>query len=178
MLIFTPDNARVEVLTFKEGLLSPMAHDLCIDVQDFEVEISDGHVEGHFDLSSLVVIFALDKGEVDGSALSASDKKKIQKAIRNDVLHTNRYPECTFEADLNGVDEGIVVGELELHGEEGTVRANVEESDAGVSVNVDVHQPDFGIKPYTAMLGSIRIRPNVIIRVLLKDVTLEALQKA
>lgn len=178
MLTFTPANARVEVLTFKEGLLSPMAHDLRIDVQDFEVEISDGHVEGHFDLSSLVVVSALDKGEVDGSALSDGDKRKIQKAIRNEVLHTSRYPECTFEADLNGVDKGIVVGELELHGEEGTVRANVEESAAGVSVSVDVHQPDFGIKPYTAMLGSIRIRPKVIIRVLLKDITLEALQNA
>lgn len=178
MLTFDPDNAHVEVLTFKEGLLSPMAHDLCIDVTAFDIEIEDGRVEGHFDLSSLVAVSALEDGEANQGALSAGDKKKIQKAIRNDVLHTHRYPECVFEADLNDLEGDQVQGELELHGEEGEVTAEVEVRDGGVCVSVKVHQPDFGIKPYTAMLGSLRIRADVIIRVFLKDVTLESLQKA
>lgn len=177
MLTFTPDNANVEVLTFKEGLLSPMAHDLRIAVTRFDIEIDDGKVEGHFDLSSLIVVSALDGGEENPSALSASDKAKIQKTIRNDVLHTQRYPECVFSADLNDLEEGLVAGDLELHGEDGEVQATVEENDDGVWVSVKVHQPDFGIKPYTAMLGSLRLRADVIIRVRLRDVTIASLQQ-
>lgn len=178
MLTFSPENANVEVLTFKEGLLSPMAHDLRIDVTRFDIEIDGGEVEGHFDLSSLIVVSALDGGEEKPSALSRSDKQKIQKAINHDVLHTQRYPECVFSADLNDLEEGLVKGELELHGEEGVVEATVEETDGGVWVSVKVHQPDFGIKPYTAMLGSLRIRPDVIIRVRLRDVNIATLQQA
>lgn len=178
MLTFDPDNARVEVLTFKEGLLSPMAHDLCIRVTAFDIEIEDGRVEGHFDLSSLIVVSALEDGEENRGALSAGDKKKIQKAIRNDVLHTQRYPECVFEADLHDLEDEQVAGELELHGEEGEITADVQTQDGGVCVSVKVHQPDFGIKPYSAMLGSLRIRPDVIIRVFFPDVTLDALLSA
>lgn len=178
MLTFDPNNANVEVLTFKEGLLSPMAHDLRIEVTTFDIEVENGRVEGHFDLSSLVVVSALEDGEDKPGALSASDKKKIQQAIRNDVLHTQRYPECVFSSDLNDLENDHVRGELELHGEEGEIQAEVEETSSGVWVSVKVHQPDFGIKPYTAMLGSLRIRADVIIRVRLHDITLEALQNA
>ena len=30
---------------------------------------------------------------------------------------------------------------------------------------VTIHQPAFGIRPYTAMLGTLRVRPDVIVRV-------------
>lgn len=178
MLTFDSNNANVEVLTFKEGLLSPMAHDLRIDVTRFDIEVEDGRVEGHFDLSSLVVVSALEGGEDKPGALSASDKQKIEKTIRNEVLHTQRYPECVFSADLQDLENDHVSGELELHGEDGDVRAEVLETETGVWVSVKVHQPDFGIKPYTAMLGSLRIRADVVIRVRLHGVTLDELQNS
>jgi hypothetical protein len=30
---------------------------------------------------------------------------------------------------------------------------------------VKIHQPDFGIKPYTAALGALKVKPDVLVRV-------------
>jgi hypothetical protein len=30
---------------------------------------------------------------------------------------------------------------------------------------VTLHQPDYGIKPYSAMLGTLKIRPDVKVRI-------------
>lgn len=175
MAAFSPRNASAEVLTFKEGLLSPIAHDLRIRVQRFDVEVEDGEVRGDFDLSSLVVVCARKDEEDEPGTLSDADKEKIRDTIQSEVLHTSRYPETHFEADLNDLVDGVLVGTLELHGEEREVRARVVEEPAGVRVSVEVYQPDFGIKPYSAMFGTLRVRADVVIEVLLKDTTLEAL---
>lgn len=176
MVAFSPRNATAEVLTYKEGLLSPIAHDLRIRVQEFEIEVEDGEVRGDFDLSSLTVVTALKDGADAPSALSKDDKDKIRRTIQHDVLHTQRYPETHFVADMNDLDEnGVVEGELELHGEERDVKARVREEEGGVRVSVDVYQPDFGIVPYTAMFGTLRVRADVVIEVFLQGVTLKDL---
>lgn len=172
MSAFSPRNATAEVLTFKEGLLSPIAHDLRIRVQRFEVTVEGGEVRGDFDLGSLVVICARKDGVDEPGTLSDDDKRKIRDTMQTEVLHVQRYPETHFEADLNDVRDGVVTGELELHGEERAVRARVAEESGGVRVSVDVHQPDFGIKPYSAMFGTLRVREDVVIEVFLQDVTI------
>lgn len=172
MAEFSPKNARVDVLTFKEGLLSPIAHDLLIRVQRFEIEVEDGRVEANIDLSSLVVVNARKDGSDEPGTLSDSDKEKIAKTIQSEVLHTQRYPEAHFEADLGSIEEGYVEGELELHGESRDVRARVEEIDGDVRVSVEVWQPDFKITPYSAMFGTLRVRGDVIIQVTLQGTTL------
>ena len=175
MQAFGPHNATAEVLTFKEGFLSPIAHDLRIQVQQFEVEVEDGEVRGDFDLSSLVVISAQKDGVDEPGAIRADEKKKILITIQKDVLHTQRYPDAHFTTNLNDLEDGVVEGELELHGETHDVRARIQEAPEGVRVSVDVRQPDFGIKPYTAMFGTLRVREDVIIEAFLKGVTLEDL---
>jgi hypothetical protein len=32
-------------------------------------------------------------------------------------------------------------------------------------VELKLHQPDFGIKPFSAALGALRVKPDVMIRV-------------
>jgi len=29
---------------------------------------------------------------------------------------------------------------------------------------VPIHQPDFGIKPYSAMLGALKVKPDLVVR--------------
>ena len=176
MAEYTPQNARVEVLTFKEGLLSPVAHDLLIRVQRFEITLDGGRVEADIDLSSLIVTCARKNGEDEPGTLSDADKEKIRNTIQTDVLHTHRYPEAHFEADLNDLDEGQLEGELELHGETNDVRARVEEIGGDVRVSVEVHQPDFNVTPYTAMFGTLRVRADVIIQVTFIGCTLDELR--
>ena len=54
-----------------------------------------------------------------------------------------------------------VTGELSLHGQRRTLTLQARQKGDRLVAEVTLHQPDFGIKPYTAMLGTLRIRPDV-----------------
>ena len=174
MTRFDASNATVEVLTFKEGFLSPIAHDLRIRVATLDVEIDSDRIVAEIDLSSLYVVCAVKEGSDEPGTLSESDKAKIRKTIRDDVLHASRYPIARFEADLADLDGETLQGELELHGESRMVTARLHQTGPDLNVEVNVHQPDFGIKPYSAMMGTLKVRADVVIHVTMRDFQLPA----
>lgn len=59
-----PDRASCELLTFKEGLLSPMAHDLLLRIARFEIEVGERppSVRAWFESGSLEVVAAMRAG--------------------------------------------------------------------------------------------------------------------
>lgn len=162
-------NAACVIFTFKEGLLSPVAHDLRLIVTRFSVAVDAAfsEVTATFDTGSLLVDTAMKDGVENPSALSPADKHKIVGQIRDEVLHVARFPQATFRSrSLRARADGgyDFAGELELHGVarplQGTARL---ESGCHV-VELGLHQPDFGIAPYKAMLGTLKIQSDVKVR--------------
>jgi polyisoprenoid-binding protein YceI len=103
-------------------------------------------------------------GAENPSALSAADKDKIAGQIRDDVLHTSKYPEVTFRSrSLRQRSDGgyDFSGDLTLHGTTRTVSGSTRLNDRRQVVELSLHQPDFGITPYRAMLGTLKIQPTV-----------------
>jgi polyisoprenoid-binding protein YceI len=172
---FDRENADVNVYTFKDGLLSSMAHDLRIEVPDFTIEV-DHQIRGEIDLRSLKVASARKNDKDAPDLLTDSDHAKIEKTMRTEVLHTERYPYAILEAELDELVDGELIGYLELHGEEREVTIKIEDGERGLIVEMVVHQPDFGIRPYSAMLGSLKVRADVKIIVVLYDLTLSDLE--
>src|SRR6188768_903091 len=88
------------VFTFKEGLLSPVAHDLRLRVTKFSIEVdaASSSVVASFDTSSLRVDTPMKDGAENPTALSAVDKEKIAGQIREDVLHSSQHPEAKFRS--------------------------------------------------------------------------------
>jgi polyisoprenoid-binding protein YceI len=158
------------VFTEKEGLLSRMAHDLRIRVDRFDVKVEgDGDartVTATFDPSSLVVEGALADGADSPGALSASDRKKIEETIRTDVLAVRRHPEIRFRSTRVEESGGAlrIDGELSLHGR--TQKLALRAIDVGDAWETEatLHQPDFGIAPYRAALGALKIKPHVRVK--------------
>ncbi len=154
------------VLTFKDGVLSAIAHDLKISVDrgslTFEEE-GDPRVEATFDPQSLRVVCARKDGRDMPSALGPGDRKKIEANIQKDVLHTKKHGEIRFvsRSISRDGDRATLTGDLTLHGRTQplTVTAR-KEGDAWIT-EVPLHQPDFGITPYSAMLGTLKIQPTV-----------------
>jgi polyisoprenoid-binding protein YceI len=166
---FTGADADCRVFTFKEGLLSAVAHDLEIRVQRFHVEWDDARtrVEGSWDPTSLRVLHALKDGAPSPSSLSDRDKQKIESNIADEVLETRRFPDVRFTSSAIEADgEGWTVrGTLALHGATREITARVaREGDRWVS-EVTLQQPDFGITPYRAMMGTLRVKPEVRVRI-------------
>jgi hypothetical protein len=163
MTRYDQSSARCSVFTFKDGLLSPIAHDLRLLVQRFTIEIATSLV-ARFDATSLIVDTAMKDGRDNPSALSDADKAKIAGQIRDDVLHSQRYPEVSFVSREQRVrsDGGYdLSGELTLHGVTRPLECKTTLSDGRQRLSLTLHQPDFGIAPYRAMLGTLKIQPDV-----------------
>ncbi|MBX3274391.1 MAG: YceI family protein [Sandaracinaceae bacterium] len=150
-------SARCAVFTFKEGLLSAVAHDLELEVGRFTVEVSDdgASIRARFEAGSLRVVEPIVDGRRAPGTLSDKDKRKIEENLRDDVLHAKRHPEIVFES--TEVTDTRVVGRLTMNGATREVRCTRD----GERASATLHQPDWGIKPYSAMLGTLKIKPDV-----------------
>lgn len=163
-----PDTARCEVLVFREGLLSAVGHDLILRATALEVEVAaDARaVEARIDARSLRVVTALRDGRPLPGALKASDVRDIEEAIATEVLHAARFPEIRLvSAEVQRTDGGYEVhGSLSLAGATRPIVLAVRREGDRLATEVTLHQPDFGVKPYRAMLGALRVKPDVVVR--------------
>jgi hypothetical protein len=167
MPVFDANQAECHVFTFKEGALSALAHDLELRVGRFTIDVAaDLAIDARFAADSLTVVHPLKDGR-PSDALSDGDKRKIEKTIGNDVLDLRRHPEITFRAPAptRSGDGFVIAGQLTLQGKTRPVEVRSHAVGTTQVAEIVLHQPDYGIKPFSAMLGTLRIRPDVKIRV-------------
>ena len=90
-------SASCQIFTYKEGLLSAVAHDLRISVSSFSIDIADdgSAVSATFDATSLKTDCAMKDGSPT-SSLSDKDKADIDSNILKDVLITKKHPKISF----------------------------------------------------------------------------------
>jgi polyisoprenoid-binding protein YceI len=168
MARFDAYNSECLLFSYKDGLLARLAHDLKLQVERFSIEVDDSthQIKATFDPSSIQVVCAQIDGRDDGSTLSRGDKKKIYDNITKDVLRTRKHPEIRFDS-TNVVERGegfAVEGTLQMHGKSRNMQASVRADGDRWVTEVQVHQPDFGIKPYSAALGALKVKPDVLVR--------------
>lgn len=164
------NSAHCFVYTFKQGLLSPIAHDLKLRVGTFSITFDEvsSRVEAVFDARSLSVAATMHGGAERPDSLSASDQKKVEENIVRDVLDARRYPEIRFQSDkvARSVDgkQVQIDGSLTLHGITRALKVTACAADDGYVAEVTLHQPDFGITPFTALFGALRLEPQVVVK--------------
>lgn len=156
---------RCHVLTYKEGLLSAVAHDLSIDVTKLSLQFdpADRSIDAVFDPTSLVVRCAMKDGVEKPDTLSAKDKRDIEGNIVKDVLVTKKHKEIRFRStSVKETGNGYrVSGNLEIKGTSRDVAFDMKSVGDELEGKLRIHQPDFGVKPYSAMLGALKIKPDV-----------------
>lgn len=166
---------EVVVLTYKDGLLARLAHDLQIRCERFEIQRSGNTVTGRFTLSSLHVDGAVERGRVADGVLSAGDRRKIEQTMRDDVLELSRYPEASFRGAIEpGADASKtrVQGKLTLHGREVDLGLVTAELRAGRWIaEITLVTSRWGITPYRALAGALKVQDRVIVRVSLDATT-------
>ncbi len=165
---FDASTAECLVLTYKEGLLSAVAHDFEIRVDRFDLDIDEVSlaVRARFDATSLRVLGALHDGAPRPGALGESDRHKIEHTIAEEVLHAREHASIVFVSSaVTAEGEGFrVTGDLTLHGKARPLTFLARPEGSRMVAAVRLHQPDFGIKPYSAMLGALKIKPDVTVR--------------
>lgn len=170
---YDASSAECLIFTYKEGLLSAIAHDLMLRVDRFAIEVSPApggwRIDARFAADSVHVVCSLRGGDPhQQSPIDEGDRRKIERATHDEVLQVARHPEIRFEGTATATAAGYeAVGELTLHGVTRPLRLTSHAAGASQVGEVVIHQPDYGIKVFTAMLGTLKIRPDVRIRVTL-----------
>ncbi|MGV3623280.1 MAG: YceI family protein [Archangium sp.] len=162
MARYDASNAKVLVFTFKEGLLSAMAHDLKLELTRFTIDLDATSARAEFDASSIKVVTPMKDGAEHPSLLPTALYGEIEKNARNEVLNAKKYTQVPFISTV--VNEIEVIGQLTLAGTMRTIRGK--RTGNAVEFKLDVR--DFGIKPFSAMLGTLKVKPEVMVRVELR----------
>jgi len=159
------DTGTIEVFTYREGALSALGHDLRLRATGFDIEILGDSVKARVDTSSLRVVTAMRGGAPMQGALSDRDKADIERNCAREVLEAQRHPDATFVSfEVKQLeDQWMVRGKLTIHGvsHEGTFEVRREGAKAVARIDVDLRS--FGMKPYSAMLGALRVKPVVLV---------------
>ena len=148
---------ELTVFTFKEGLLSRVAHDLKIAVDRAEVVREADQLTVRVDATSLRVCCAMKKGAEDHRALSKGNRAEIERIIRADVLHTRQHSTIEYRGTIEG---SRVVGTLTLCGVSQPVSLPWRAHDGVITGEITLDQRRFNIQPYRAMMGALKLKPD------------------
>ena len=161
-----PDRGRSLLRTFRDGLAAQAGHDLTVEATrwsgDLRVndDLSPASLEVQIDLGALVVR----DGTGGVKPLTDRDRREIAVTTRK-VLGAGQHPEAVFTADSfrpEGDGGGEISGTFTLRGRERPLRLQVKQAGAGrYHAETQILQSDYGIKPYTAFLGALRVRDAV-----------------
>ncbi|MEV7008181.1 YceI family protein [Streptosporangium sp. NPDC051022] len=161
-----PESGRLLVRTTRTGLGAKAGHDLTLEPADWHgeaiIDVADparSSVTVEVDAASLEVR----EGTGGVKPLSDSDRGEIAKNIREKVLGTARHPTITFRsAGVSGTAESFrVEGDLTLAGVTRPVTIEGLLAEGRVRGSVTIVQSRWGIKPYSALFGALRLSDEV-----------------
>ncbi|HKU38246.1 MAG TPA: YceI family protein [Polyangiales bacterium] len=157
----------VHVFTFKDGLLARLAHDLRLTVGRFELTLQHGALRGWFDPKSLRVDGVAHGERVDAGALSAADKQKIEHTITSpELLDVAHYPRIELEGKLGQLDGHFELdATLRVRGVQRALRVPLRLDARGATASIELTPSHYGVAPYKALAGAIRLQDRVLIRV-------------
>jgi polyisoprenoid-binding protein YceI len=163
------ESGRIVLRTFRDGLAATAGHDLVIELPRWsgELVIDDDKapqsLEVRMDLGALVVR----EGSGGLKPLTDRDSREIATTARR-LLSTDQHPEAVFTAnrfELSG-DSGFVEGNLSIRGVTRPLRLQVSQPEPGSYRGTGtLVQSAYGIKPYTAFFGALKVRDAVDIEV-------------
>jgi YceI-like domain len=162
---FGPENATLTVRTKRVGAASRAGHDLLIEVTSWSATLDLGEVPAATltaDASSLRVL----EGTGGVMALGDDDKAGIAKTIDDEVLMGRRieFRSGTVELTEDGAPERVT-GELELAGRRHPISFELAAADGRLTGTATVRQTDWGMKPYSALFGTLKVADEVEIAI-------------
>ena len=142
------------VFTFKDGLLSRVAHDLKLSFGEVEVTQEGEQLEVWVEANSLRVCCAMRNGQEDHRALSAANREEIETIIAEQILQVHRHPGIRYSGTIRGAQ---AVGILTMCGV--SLSLVLPWRDGCGEIMLD--QRRLGIAPYRAMMGTLKLKPEL-----------------
>ena len=162
---FGPDNASLQVRTYREGVAAKAGHDLIIEVTrwDATVQVAGEPAGWTIELNADPRSLEVREGLRGVKPLTDRDRVEIRKNIDAKVLGSHAIRFRSSEVRL--VDDGgrlMIEGDLSMAGSARPLTAQLTVEDAGaVRATIPRSQSDWGIKPYRGLMGALKVRDEV-----------------
>lgn len=163
-----PHNARLEVRTFRAGLASKAGHDLVIEVLRWRagLTVAEGAAGALAELSADPRSFAVREGHGGAKPLSARDRAEIERNVVEKVLGERSIEFRSTRAERSGEDRLRIGGELEIAGRTREVDFELRvAADGHVEGGITLEQSRWGIEPYSALMGALRVSDSAEVTV-------------
>jgi polyisoprenoid-binding protein YceI len=163
-----PASGQMLVKTSRTGLGARAGHDLTIEVTRWkaEVTVDSANAEG----SSVAVdveagSFEVRTGTGGIKPLTDADRAEIAKTIRQEILRTGQHPAITFRSTrVAGTPESFSIdGDLTITGRTQPVTVHGGLTGDRVQGTAAVVQSRWGIRPYTAFFGALKLADEVTV---------------
>ncbi len=156
MRTFGPENSTLTVRTKRTGAASKAGHDLLMEVTSWSATLdpdADPALTLTADSGSLRVL----EGSGGIQALGDDDKAGIEQTIEEEVLMGT-----PIEFRSTAVVGGRIAGELELAGQRHPLSFELtDDEDGRLTGMATVKQTDWGMKPYSALFGTLKVADEV-----------------
>ncbi|ORB66654.1 YceI family protein [Mycolicibacterium tusciae] len=157
------------VKTGVAGRAAKMGHRLTIAMTEWQATVRwSGGEPVEAELTVEVGSLQVRKGEGGVKGLSAPEKALARSNALNS-LDAQHFPQIRFHTDdIDKSDDGyLLTGTLEIHGVSNEHAVNLRVDDLGetwrLSCEADVVQSDFDIKPYSMLMGSMKVVDSVTV---------------
>lgn len=164
-----PESGRLLVNTTRTGLGAKAGHDLTIEVTRWR---GDATVDPADPAGSSVTVeadvesFEVREGAGGVKPLSDSDRREIKKILQEKILHAERHPTITFRSTrVSGTAESFrVEGDLTIVGVTRPVTVQGVLAGGRVRGSAVIAQTRWGIRPYSAFFGTLKLSDEVEVR--------------
>jgi polyisoprenoid-binding protein YceI len=164
---FGPADGSLLVKVFKEGVAAKMGHNLVFEVKNWNAKaVVDSHDPSATSIEATAEVpsFSIIDATGGAKALGRSDMADIKKNIEEKVLDTRRFPTVSFRttgvASVNG-ETATLNGDLTIKGTSRPVQVKLALSGGRAKATFTVIQSSWGIKPFSAMMGALKVKDSV-----------------
>ena len=163
-----PESGQLLVKTGRTGLGARAGHDLTLEVTRWQAEVTVDSVDvarSSVRVEADAGSFEVRSGTGGVKPLTDADRVEIKKTLREKILHTGQHPTITFRsAQITGTPGSFSIdGDLTITGRTQPVTVHARVTDDHVQGTAAIEQTRWGIRPYTAFLGALKLSDEVTV---------------
>ena len=161
-----PSDGRLQVRTGRQGMASKVGHDLTLEAANWKAEVVIDADAGQSTVKATVEPRSLEVVAATGGAKPVSDKDK--RDIMKNIAGLLGNHSITFQSTAVQVRNDTTVavtGNLSIANQSRQVLLDLALKPDGSGVRltgrVPIVQSNFGVKPFTAMMGALKVKDEV-----------------
>jgi polyisoprenoid-binding protein YceI len=164
-----PRGSRLTIRAFATGVLSAMGHNPVIAARDISGEIR--FARGTLDAAEVRIRIPT-AGLAAQNDMSDTDRRDMERTMRDDVLATATYPEVVFEGSRARIEQEAdgrlrvdLDGDLTVRGVTRPQRVSGQAFLTGDMLRAQgefrIRQTDFGIRPVSVAAGALKVKDEI-----------------